>query len=126
MTNRGLHRAIPLVLGVVAVCFVVALLFWEAAPSLFPFNSAHDVLGAIPLALVGFAYLAYVSVRHPSAAQMFKAVLLWLAFLFWAANQYWPNGARTTLYNDLAITLFVLDLFLVIIGWPKRSPDPFQ
>jgi hypothetical protein len=29
----------------------------------------------------------------------------------------------STLFNDVAIALFVLDVFLVIIGWPMTSPD---
>jgi len=27
------------------------------------------------------------------------------------------------LFNDIAIALFVLDLFLVMLGWPATSPD---
>ncbi len=54
---------------------------------------------------------------------MFKAVLLAAAFLFWAANQFWPEAARATLYNDLAVALFVLDVFFVMVGWPSSSPD---
>jgi hypothetical protein len=27
------------------------------------------------------------------------------------------------LYNDIAIALFVLDVFLIIIGWPGSAPD---
>jgi hypothetical protein len=54
---------------------------------------------------------------------LFKAVLLAIAFLLWAANQYWPLAACATLLNDLAIALFVLDVFFVIIGWPTSSPD---
>src|ERR1035441_3656239 len=46
-----------------------------------------------------------------------------LASLFWAANQFWPDSPQATLYNDIAIALFVLDVFLVMIGWPPTSPD---
>jgi hypothetical protein len=41
----------------------------------------------------------------------------------WAANQLWPSLHQATLFNDIAIALFVLDVFLVIIGWPAASPD---
>ena len=33
-----------------------------------------------------------------------KAVLLAIAFLFWAANQLWPNSPQATIYNDIAIS----------------------
>ena len=101
---------------------VVVLLVWDALPGLFP-AKAHDVLGALPLALIAVAYLVYQTVRHPGPAELFKAVLLAIAFLLWAANQLWPDAAQATLYNDLAIGLFVLDVFLVMIGWPASSPD---
>jgi hypothetical protein len=54
---------------------------------------------------------------------MVKAILLAVAFLFWAANQFWPNLPQAGLFNDIAIGLFVLDLFLVIAGWPAASTD---
>ena len=28
-----------------------------------------------------------------------------------------------TLFNDIAIALYVLDVFLVMVGWPTTSPD---
>jgi hypothetical protein len=91
-------------------------------PRLFPAN-AHNLLGALPLALIAVAYLVYQTIRRPGPAELFKATLLATAFLFWAANQYWPDSPRSTLYNDVAIALFVLDVFFVLVGWPASSPD---
>jgi len=42
---------------------------------------------------------------------------------FWAANQLWPDLRQAVLFNDIAIALFVLDVFLVMVGWPATSPD---
>jgi hypothetical protein len=62
--------------------------------------------------------------RHALALkEWIKAVLLAIAFVFWAANQFWPDAPQAMLFNDIAVALFVLDVFLVIIGWPKSSPD---
>ncbi len=47
--------------------------------------------------------------------EMAKAIMLAAAFLFWAANQFWPSLPEATLFNDIAIALFVLDVFLVIV-----------
>ena len=116
------RRGLPVVLGAVTLASVAALFLWDAMPTLFP-PRAHDWLGAAPLALIAVAYLLYQSVRRPAAAEVFKAVLLAVAFLFWAANQLWPDGLTATLFNDIAIGLFVLDVFLVIVGWPASSPD---
>jgi len=116
------HRLTPIWLGVITLGSVLVLFVWDISPKLFPVR-AHVVLGALPLALIAVAYLTYQSVRRPGAAELFKAVLLAIAFLLWATNQFRPEAARATLYNDLAIALFVLDVFLVMVGWPSGSPD---
>jgi hypothetical protein len=116
------HRAIPVLLGVVTLTGVALLLVWDVAPALFP-TRAHDLLGAFPLAMIAVAYLVYQSVHRPSAKEWLKAILLAVAFLFWAANQCWANPHQATVFNDIAIALFVFDVFLVMIGWPAASPD---
>jgi uncharacterized membrane protein len=95
---------------------------WDLSPQLFP-PHAHDFLAAFPLAMIAIAYLVYQAAHRPARLEVFKAVLLAIAFLFWAANQLWPNFPLATLFNDIAIALFVLDIFLVMIGWPATSPD---
>jgi hypothetical protein len=115
------HRAAPLFLGVTTLASVLVLLASDALPKLFP-TGAHRNLGALPLALIALAYLVYQTIRRPGFAEVFKAVLLAIAFLFWGANQFWPEAAAATLFNDIAIALFVLDVFFVIVGWPASSP----
>jgi|ERR1035437_4788878 hypothetical protein len=116
------HRALPVLLGVITLAGVAALLLWDVAPSLFPAR-AHDLLGAFPLAMIAIAYLVYQSVHLPSPKEWLKAILLAIAFLFWALNQCWRDPHQATIFNDIAIALFVLDVFLVMIGWPAASPD---
>lgn len=116
------HRAVPVFLGGLTLASVLVLLVSDALPRLFPVG-AHAVLGALPLALIALAYLVYQTVRRPGLSEILKAVLLAIAFLFWAANQFWPDAAAANLFNDIAIALFVLDVFFVIVGWPASSPD---
>ena len=116
------HRAIPVALGAITLASVGMLLVWDFVPGLFPAR-AHDLLGAFPLAMIAFAYLVYQSVHRPSAKEWLKAVLLAIAFLFWAVNQFWRNPHQAMVCNDVAIALFVLDVFLVMVGWPAASPD---
>lgn len=96
------------------------LLAWDVRPELFP-PRAHDVLGALPLALIAVTYLVHEAVRRARPLEFLKALLLALAFLFWAANQLLPDAPRATLFNDLAIALFVLDVFWVLVGWPPSN-----
>jgi hypothetical protein len=116
------HRFLPVLLGVVTLAGVGVLLVWDAFPQLFPARS-HDLIAAFPLAMIAVAYLVYQIAHRPAAKEFAKAIMLAVAFLFWAANQLWPDLRQATLFNDIAIALFVLDVFLVIVGWPATSPD---
>jgi hypothetical protein len=116
------HRLFPVVLGVVTLAVVGVLLVWDAIPRQFPSRS-HDFLAAFSLAMIALAYLAFQVAQRPVPAELVKAILLATAFLFWAANQFWPNLPQATLLNDAAIALFVLDVFLVIVGWPPASHE---
>jgi hypothetical protein len=116
------RRSLPVLLGLAALASVGVLLAWDLSPQLF-LPRAHDFLGAFPLAMIAIAYLAYQAAHRPARKELFKAILLAIAFLFWSANQLWPNRPQATLFNDIAIALFVLDVFLVMIGWPATSPD---
>jgi hypothetical protein len=116
------HRALAVVLGVITLVCVGFLFVWDAAPGFFP-PRTHEFLGAFSLGMIAVAYLVYQVAHRPPIRDLAKAILLAVAFLFWAANQLWPASSRATLYNDIAIALFVLDVFLVIIGWPASAPD---
>jgi hypothetical protein len=116
------HRALPVILGVVTLAGVAVLFAWDVFPGLFP-AQAHDMLAAFPLLMIACAYLVYQVAHRPPLAEVVKAILLAAAFLFWAANQFWPALRQATRFNDIAIGLFVLDVFLVMIGWPAASPD---
>jgi hypothetical protein len=111
------RRSVPVVLCVVTLVSVGVLLVWDVLPGLFP-SRAHDFLAAIPLALIAGVCLVYEAVRRPSRSELVKASLLACAFLFWSANQLWPTLRQATLFNDIAIALFVFDVFLAMIGRP--------
>jgi hypothetical protein len=117
-----IHRALPVILGGLTLFAVGVLFAWDVFPAYFP-AKAHDPLAALPLALIALAYLVYQTAHRPPIREMVKAILLAVAFVLWAANQFWPDLPQATLFNDLAIALFVLDVFLVMIGWPATSPD---
>jgi hypothetical protein len=73
--------------------------------------------------MIACAYMVFQLAHHRRMAELFKTILLAAAFLFWAANQLWPNLPQASLFNDIAIGLFVLDVFFVIVGWPAGSKD---
>jgi hypothetical protein len=101
------------VAGLVAVTVIssLALVAWDVAPRRFPAR-AHDILGALPPALIAVTFLAHEAVRRASRPELAKGLLVAVAFLFWGANAYWPDVPATTLLNDVAVVLFVLDLLI--------------
>jgi hypothetical protein len=116
------QRFLPVFLGIITLADVALLFIWDVFPQKFPARS-HDLLAAFSLAMIALAYLVYQIAHRPAPMEFAKAILLAVAFLFWAANQFWSNLPKATLFNDIAIGLFVLDVFLVILGWPATSTD---
>jgi hypothetical protein len=111
---------LPTALGVFTLLSLAPLLVWDACPGIFPAR-AHSVLGAVPLTFVALAYLVSQSFRRVAALELAKAVLCALAFFFWALNQLLPDHPQATLFNDIAVAAFVIDLVLVIFGWPPAE-----
>jgi hypothetical protein len=115
------RRIVPLLLAAITFASLFALLVWDVRPELFPQN-AHALLGAFPLAMIAIAWLAHHAAQGGSLRDWLKAALLAAAFLFWSANQYLGNTHASTVCNDIAIALFVLDL-LWIIAAPPMIPE---
>lgn len=116
------HRALAVSLGIGTLVVVAAVLVCDGFPGVFA-GRTHDLLAAVSLASIAVSYLIYQAAHRPAWREWVKATLLAVAFLFWAANQVWPNPRQAVVLNDWAIALFVLDVFLVMVGWPGSSPD---
>jgi hypothetical protein len=114
------YRVVATWLGVLTLMTLGLLLACDAEPHLFPAD-AHDLLAALPLVLVALAYVAYQAARRAPPMEWAKTILLAVAFLFWAANQLWPDRRVATLFNDIAVAAFVLDVLLVMVGWPRPA-----
>lgn len=108
--RRGL-ACVAAFFGAAAVAVTAALLAIDVGPVGLS-GHAHAELSALPLALVALAYVAHQPLRRPGLLAIVKSALLASAFLLWAAYQLDPTLPITV--NDLAITLFILDLALVI------------
>jgi hypothetical protein len=119
-------------LGAATLVVTVPLLVWDAAPSAFP-RGAHGPLAAVPLTVIGVALLVHQRLRG-SRSDFLKAWISAIAFFSWALNQIVPDERWAMICNDLAVTAFILDVALVILGWPApvtpgsaslvASPDP--
>jgi hypothetical protein len=115
--SRPRWQTVPRAIALLTVLSLVPLLIWDAAPDELP-GRAHDLLAAIPLASIAVACLLHSLLRRSTFQDLLKSCALAAAFLFWSANQLWPNHPQATLFNDIAIALFVVDAFLAILGSP--------
>jgi hypothetical protein len=114
--SRVLSHLAALLCGVT----LIPLLIWDATPKLLP-SGAHAIVAATPLALAAVACLTLPIVRRAGLPELVKASLLATAFLFWAANQLWPDHPLSTLFNDIAVVFFVIDVLLATMGWPASE-----
>jgi hypothetical protein len=104
------RRAVPVTLGAITLAGVGLLFAWDLFSVSCP-AGAHDFLAAFPMAMVAVSYLVYHSAHRPAPLEFVKAIMPAIAFLFWAANQLWPDLRRATLFSDIAIALVVLDVW---------------
>jgi hypothetical protein len=119
---RRIHRILPPLLGAITLASVGLLLVVDLLPTRVA-RRPHDLLGAISLAVIAAAYLLHQSVLRPAPKELLKTFMVAAAFLFWAGNLVWPEPVLAMVFGDVAIALFVLDVFLVIVGWPATPPD---
>ena len=117
-------RASAVILGILTLLAAAGLLVQDAVARLFETRS-HNALAAFSLAAIAIAYLTHQCAHRRESGELTKAILLAAAFLFWAANQLWPSLPAAPLFNDFAVGLFVLDVFLAIVGWPAGSNASF-
>jgi hypothetical protein len=104
---------LPSLLALCALVLVLPLVAWNVSPGAFPAR-AHDGLAALPLALISTSQLLHQLGRRPGRRQLAQAVMLSAGFLLWAATQLWPEWPHALVLNDVAIGLFVTDLYLGI------------
>lgn len=122
-TLRRVSARTPVAIASIAVLSLLPLLVWDVAPARFPSRS-HDLLGATPLLAIAASYFALQVVHKPSRLGWLRATLVVGAFVAWAANQCWPRHALAMLWNDVAIALFVIDIFLSVAKAPGTGVAP--
>ena len=95
-----------------AVISSVLLLARDAFPSALPFE--HAEASALPLLLIGAAYVCLQPVVRLGVWELVKRLLLAIAFILWGMVQLLPASRTTAILGDLVIALFVVDLFWIV------------
>ena len=103
-----------------ALLGVATLLFSDALHHL-QFTSRHQQLGALPLILIGLSYISFQLSARRQSSERIKGLLLGLAFVLWGGEQLLPPSAWVTVMDSLVITIFVVDIALIIIEHFRRK-----
>jgi hypothetical protein len=111
--SSAFQRGLRSVTAALMVLGVVVLLVCDVVPGLFP-AKVHWAVAPLSLGLTAAAILLFYVAKGASRAEWVKALIVALAFLFWAGNQLCADVTIATDLNDVAIALFVLDVVLVL------------
>jgi hypothetical protein len=71
-------------------------------------------LSALPLLLAGSSYLVLQAILRPPPLQLLQRLMLGIAFLLWGIVQLMPLSNVATELGNVVITLYVVDLGLII------------
>jgi hypothetical protein len=107
---------------VLTIMSLIVLATHDVSPSWFT-ERAHRSIAAFPLLLSAVALVVLQVARRLTVMERVKRIMLAGAFLFWAVNQFWPDLRAATLFNDIAIVLFVLDICLGIVSDDSVPPS---
>ena len=117
----GIVRAIGGFVAFAAVVAGVVLLVGDAAAGLTA-RAAHAPISAAPLLMVGAAFMVVLPLTRPGWLEFIKRAMVGAAFILWGIAQLMPPGAAAATLGDLVITLYVIDLALVIHDWRSAPP----
>jgi len=99
----------------------IATLFVSDSFHKWSFTPSHQRMGAFPLILIGLSYVSFQFSAERQHSERAKGLLLGLAFVLWGTEQLLPPSAWVTMMDSLVISIFVVDLALIIIEHLKRN-----
>ena len=107
--------------GCFAALAAIAILVASDITHHLAFTYINQQAGALALILIGSSYICIqLSAKRPWA-EMLKGVLLGLAFLLWRAEQLLTASPLVTAMDTAVVTIFVVDLSLIIREHLRRN-----
>ena len=127
--NKGLsraeHLAVAWVVRSAAILAVItgvfALVVDSPISTGLPSILSHSVAEAIPLMLVGIAYLAWLATERAPTVALIKQILIAAAFLLWGVSLLMPTGQWSRFVGAVVIAIYVFDLVWLIEGNLRRT-----
>ncbi len=113
-------RLLSAVCVVVSLAWVVALLVSDVWHGLHPYK-AHQTIGAFALIFIGASYICLQLSLKREAMEMLQGLLLGMAFVLWGSEQLLPPRRLSTLMDAFVVSIFVVDLGVIIWGHLRRK-----
>lgn len=113
-------RAITALLFILALVSIIALLSSDALHHL-RYSVTHQRTAAVPLILIGLSYISLQFSARRQRAERVKGILLGVAFVLWGAEQLLPPTSLVTVMDASVVTIFVVDLSLIIVEHLRRK-----
>jgi len=117
-----LLRSLSLLLFILAVGGIIVLLTSDVSSAL-RLTSFHQQSSAVALILIGASYISLQLSAKRRWNEKLKGVFLGFAFVLWGSEQFLPASQMVTLMDSAVITIFVVDLGLIILDYLKRKDD---
>ncbi len=105
------------VLGVIAGLVLLVV----DSPVCPPGSLNHAMFEAVPLLLVGFAFLAWLAIDRPAVSDLIKQGFIALAFILWGVDLLMPQGPGSRFLGSVVIAIYVFDLAWLIEGNIKKK-----
>lgn len=106
-------RLLSILLFLAALVSIPVMLLSDAIRH-YKFTSTHQHVAAIPLVLIGLSYISLQLSARRTRAEMAKGLLLGIAFVLWGIEQLLPQTPLVTVIDSVVVTIFVIDLSLII------------
>jgi hypothetical protein len=116
-------RGLSLLLFLAASAGIIALLFSDVSRS-FRITTFHQRAGALALILVGTSYISLQLSANWRWKEKLKGIFLGLAFALWGSEQFLPPSRMVTVIDSMVITIFVVDLGMIILDHLRRDDQP--
>jgi hypothetical protein len=115
-----LFRGVSVVCCLSALAAIAALIISDAIHRL-TLTPVHQQTGGLALMLIGSSYIGLQLSVKRSSSEMLKGILLGTAFVLWGAEQLLSPSRLVTAMDTAVVTIFVVDLGLIITEHLKRK-----
>ncbi len=107
-------------LGFVCALGAIVLLLVSDGLRHLQFNAAHQHAAAWPLIFIGLSYISLQFILPRGVLERVQGLLLGLAFVLWGVEQLMAASRLVTIMDASVVTIFVVDLSLIIFEHLQR------